>query len=200
MVCASACFQSGALKGFFECIANPKFLKYLNIDPKSVESVLNSDFNCGYLAAIFTVAGLLILLLVIKIFLFFIFRTRKCSRVVIPAPEGNLTVSRAAIESVIRNDLAQYKELTIRKMLLYRTGKNYSIRLCCQFDSEGEGMPELTGKINPRIREVLKDLFGMERIRNIDICVEKIRENDDEAGNDFDEPSGNRYGNVVTGI
>ena len=50
------------------------------------------------------------------------------------------------------------------------------------------------------IREVLKDLFGMERIRNIDICVEKIRENDDEAGNDFDEPSGNRYGNVVTGI
>ena len=188
------------MKSFLEFIANPKFLKYFNLDPKTVESVLNSDFNCGYLAAILTVAGLLILLLIIKIFLFFIFRTRKCSRVVISAPEGDLTVSRAAIESVIRNDLAQYKELVIRKMLLYRTGKNYSIRLCCQFDSEGQGMPELTGKVNSRIRELMKDLFGMERIKNIDICVEKIRENDNDADQDFDEPADSRYGNVVTGI
>lgn len=187
MTCPTSNIASGAVQKTMEFFACPEFLKFFNIKPETVDKVLQSDFNCGFIAALAVVVLLLVLLLVVRILLFFIFRTRRCSKVLVPSADGDLVVTRKAIESVVRAELANFTQITVRKLILYRSGKKYSLKLCCMFSSHGVGLPEITQELKPRIQEIMNKLFGINTMTGISICIERMKEDDADEEEDTPE-------------
>ena len=133
MACPTQCVNAGAVQKVMEFFACPEFLKIFNIKPETFDKILQSDFNCGFIAALAFVVFLLLVLLVIRLLLFLVFRTRRCGKVIVPSRDGNLIVTRKAIESVVRAELAGFSQIIVRKLVLYRRGKKYSLALYCQF-------------------------------------------------------------------
>ncbi len=182
MACPTANAASGAVQKTMEFFACPEFLKFFNIKPETVDKVLQSDFNCGFISALAVVVLLLLLLLAVRILFFFIFRTRRCNKVLVPSADGDLVVTRKAIESVVRAELASFTQITVRKLVLYRRGKKYSLKLFCLFANDGVGLPEITQKLKPRVQEVMNKLFGIDTMTGISICIERMKDDEDEEG------------------
>ena len=174
------CAKAECVQKVFEFFARPEFLKLFNIKPETAEKILQSDFNCGYLAALATVFIILVLLLVIRILFYLIFRQKRCSKISIPSSDGELVVTRKAIETVVRKELGCFSQIEVRKLLLYRKNNQYSMRLYCLFSREGSGMPEITQELKPRLKEVMSKLFGIDTLNDISICIERLKEADDE--------------------
>lgn len=182
MACPTANAASGAVQKTMEFFACPEFLKIFNIKPETVDKVLQSDFNCGFISALAVVVLLLLLLLAVRILFFFIFRTRRCNKVLVPSSDGDLIVTRKAIESVVRAELAKFTQISVRKLVLYRRGKKYSLKLYCLFASDGAGLPEITQEMKNRIQEVMNKLFGINTMTGISICIERMKDDEDEEG------------------
>ncbi|MBR1953386.1 MAG: hypothetical protein IKA32_12455 [Lentisphaeria bacterium] len=200
MACPTSNIASGAAQKMMEFFACPEFLKFFNIKPETVDKVLQSDFNCGFISALAVVVLLFVLLLVVRILLFFIFRTRRCSKVLVPSADGDLVVTRKAIESVVRAELANFAQITVRKLILYRSGKKYSLKLCCLFSSDGVGLPEITQELKKRIQEVMNKLFGIETMTGISICIERMKEDDTDGEEDSPEVVVTEPKNVDSGF
>jgi hypothetical protein len=173
--------NSGAVQKVMEFFACPEFLKFFNIKPETFDRVLQSDFNCGFIAALAFIVFVLLLLLVIRFLLFLVFRTRRCGKVVVPSPDGNLIVTRKAIESVVRAELSGFPQIFVRKLVLYRKGKKYSLALYCLFSKEGAGMPEIAHELKGRIKEVMNKLFGIDTMSEVSICIERLKDGEDDA-------------------
>lgn len=182
MACPTASAAPGAVQKTMEFFACPEFLKFFNIKPETVDKVLQSDFNCGFISALAVVVLLLLLLLAVRILFFFIFRTRRCNKVLVPSADGDLVVTRKAIESVVRAELTSFIQITVRKLVLYRRGKKYSLKLFCLFANDGVGLPEITQKLKPRVQEVMNKLFGIDTMTGISICIERMKDDEDEEG------------------
>jgi hypothetical protein len=101
--------------------------------------------------------------------------------------DGTLIVTRKAIESVIRAELAAFSQISVRKLVLYRKGKAYSLKLYCQFARDGVGMPEIAQQLTPRLKEVMNRLFGIDTMNKIDIIIERLKSDDDDT--EADEPA-----------
>ena len=185
MACPTQCVNAGAVQKVMEFFACPEFLKIFNIKPETFDKILQSDFNCGFIAALAFVVFVLLVLLVIRLLLFLVVRTRRCGKVIVPSRDGNLIVTRKAIESVVRAELAGFSQIIVRKLVLYRRGKKYSLALYCQFSKEGTGMPEIAQDLKVRIKEVMNKLFGIDTMNEVSICIEQLK--DDENAADFDE-------------
>ena len=182
MACPTPNAASGAVQKTMEYVVCPEFLKFFNINSETVDKVLQSDFNCGFISALAVVVLLLLLLLAVRILFFFIFRTRRCNKVLVPSADGDLVVTRKAIESVVRAELASFTQITVRKLVLYRRGKKYSLKLFCLFANDGVGLPEITQKLKPRVQEVMNKLFGIDTMTGISICIERMKDDEDEEG------------------
>jgi hypothetical protein len=176
----TVCADTGTVHKAMEFIACPEFLKFFNIKPETVDKVLQSDFNCGFISALAVVVLLLLLLLAVRILFFFIFRTRRCNKVLVPSADGDLVVTRKAIESVVRAELAKFTQMSVRKLVLYRRGKKYSLKLYCLFANDGVGLPEITQEMKARIQEVMNKLFGIDTMTGISICIERMKDDEDE--------------------
>ena len=98
----------------------------------------------------------------------FVFRRRRCSQIVVSTPAGNLTISRNVIEGTARRVLRDIGELDVRRIRLYRKGKNYSLLLCCTFFDGGKSVPDIAEGIRNEIRDTLQNLFGIKTLRRID--------------------------------
>ena len=203
MVLASCCFSS-AVRKCFSFLACPEFLGFFNIKPERLEEILRSDFNCGYIAALSTVAAILLLFLLLRFILWLFFRTRRCGIVVVPSENGELTVTRNAVESVVRDEVESFPQIYLRKLLLFRRGGVYRLKLFCRFERGAEGMPDIASRIRTRLNEVMLQQFGIDSIKDISICVERLKESDgDGDGDGQDGVSGDApvdYSHVISGF
>lgn len=138
--------------------------------------LFNNDFNIGYAMGVGLVIGLLILLVIFRIVLRLVFRRHRCSSIVVPDAEGELIISCEAVEKAVRSVLENFKELDIRRIRLYRQGKNYQLLLYCAFIGGGKGLPELSGEIRPRLIETLERLFGIHSLRKVRFRIDTLEE------------------------
>lgn len=152
-------------------------------DPRAWKTLLESDFNRGYLAALALVLALVVALLILKFIVFLIFRTRRASSVTVKSPDGDIVVSRDALEEAITRELEQYPELYLRKLRMFRRGKEYILALFCEFRGTS-GVPDVAERLRPQLKERLKQLFGLEALRSIRIVVEKLAVPIAERGSD----------------
>ena len=143
-------------------------------DPEFWRQLLSSDFNRGYAAAIGLVFALRLLLLIVKIIFKLIFRTRRCGAIPVHCPTGDLVVSRSAIENAARQVLAEFPQLAVRRIMLYRRGKRFSMTLCCSFSAEGKGLPAISDEVKPRMLEMLHRVFGIDTLQEIRFQIEAL--------------------------
>ena len=196
MVFASCCFSS-AVRECFSFLAS-EFLGLFGIRPEILDEILQSDFNCGYIAALATVAAVLLLFLLLHFILWLFFRTRRCGVVVVPSENGELTMTRNAVESVVREEVESFHQIYLRKLLLFRRGSTYRLKLFCRFERGAEGMPDIASRIRTRLTEVMLQQFGIDSIKDISICVERLKESDGDGPSGGDDPVD--YSHVVSGF
>lgn len=137
------------------------------------KTLLEGDFNRGYLTGAGFVLALLLLCVVVRLILMLVFRRRRCGQIVVPASAGDVTISHNVVEGTARKVLRDICELDVRRIRLYRKGKSYSLLLCCTFFCGGKGIPEIADEIRGEIRETLQQLFGIKTLQRIDIRVEE---------------------------
>lgn len=142
-------------------------------DPRTWERLLASDFNRGYLAALALVLALILVLMILKLMWFIAFRTRRASTVTVTHPDGDIVVSREAIFEAVSRELFDYPELRLRKLRLFRRGKYYMLTLLCEFRG-ASGIPGMAEELKSRLRERLKQLFGLENLKSVKIVIEKL--------------------------
>ena len=124
-------------------------------------SLTADNFSAGYLTGAGFVVGLLLLLLILRLLLKLCFRTRRASSVLVPCPDGEISISRVAVEAAARQVMIEFPQIAVRKIQLYRDRKRYFLRLCCSFSPGEQGLPEIVEQIKPRMIEKLLKVFGI---------------------------------------
>ncbi len=145
------------------------------------QNLLRSDFNRGYLCALALVAALIVVLMILRFIWWLIFRERGCSKLTIRRSDGDIVVSRIAICAAIDGALKGLTALKVRKLRIFRRGRNYSITLLSSFDGTGS-VAELVEQVKPLVTATLRDTFGIENVRRVKVVIETLENDDEEDG------------------
>jgi hypothetical protein len=144
-------------------------------------TLLGSDFNRGYMAALLLILILFLILIAVRFVVYLFFRTRKCKAVIIPDSQGDVTISRTAVENAVRKTISACPELELRALKLYRKGNSYALNLHCVLDgSHGTSFSSLVENLRPALQEMLKNTFGITRLRKIRFILEEYEAAHDE--------------------
>ncbi|MBR2510107.1 MAG: alkaline shock response membrane anchor protein AmaP [Lentisphaeria bacterium] len=150
------------------------FCQYYDYFCNFIKSLNANDFNKGYAAGIGVVFLVLLILLVIRLIFKIIFRRRKCSEIIAPAADGDVTISLAALEDTVRGELASFPSVKVNKIRLYRIRHKYQLNLICEYDGKDGGLPELTQKIKKSVKDMAHDFFGIDSLRKINLKFERL--------------------------
>ena len=143
------------------------YLKAL-IDPAWWKTLLGSDFNRGFIAALCVILVLMILLMLLRAVIGLIFRTRRCSGIEVKRNDGSTFVSRDVIFSVVGRELADYPALHAEKIVLTRRGAHYQLTIHCSYLlSDQSGIPAFCDEFKPRLRSALEKGFGINTLDQI---------------------------------
>lgn len=156
---------------FFEDLCTVEFWRQLT----------ENDFERGYLTGVGLALLLLLALLVLRLILKLMFRNRRSGVVVVSRADGDLVISRDAVESSARHVLNAFPQLDVRRIQLYRKGKRYSMTLICGYSAGEAGIPELAEKLKPMLLEKFRTMFGIEHLSAIRIRVEELVSEDEES-------------------
>jgi hypothetical protein len=136
------------------------------------------DFNMGFLSAITVILAILFILLVLRLIVAFVFRTRRCGGVTINGANGDIFISNSAITSLIRSLENEFKFVEIDKVRLYTRNKQQFLNIQIDFDASGGGLPPLSADLQNRALAVLKGVFGIESINKVHITLRNITINE----------------------
>ena len=135
--------------------------------------LFDSEFDRGYMTALLLVLVVIAVLLMFRFFIYLLFRTRSCKTIVIPDPQGEVTITKSAVESAVHNRLVQYPQLSVADLKLFRRGKSYMLRVHCSFDgSQGNGFFALVEEVRPALLDTLRDTFGINNLKKIRFVLE----------------------------
>lgn len=152
-------------------------LKILN-DPQWWRSLLGSDFNQGFMAALALILGLMIVLFVIRCIIKLVFRTHRCNVVVVKRQDGDTMVSKDVIAGVIERELAVYPAVRAGKIVLSRRGSSYQITIYCDYLlNDQSGIPAFCDEFKPRLCEALKKSFGIDELDKVKFWILSSGEN-----------------------
>ena len=150
-----------------------------------VRSVLSNDFKCGYAAATLVFILIILAVIIAKLLIYMIFRTPKCSEVVVKNASGNLVISSRVISSLVGRELSATGRFEDVKVILREKGKKYLICIRASY-AEGEvGLPEISESLKPQILELLKNQFGIDNVLSITFSVDRLAENSEDADTGF---------------
>ena len=139
------------------------------------------EFSRGALCAAGVFLAILIFYWILKIIIFCKFGRRRCSTVMVSREHGDIVISADAVSAALRSELKQFCELDIRRILLFRKRKIYSVEIRCALvnNADNRGLPELHSLIEPLIKKRMADIFGLTEIDRIVLKVERSRDYDD---------------------
>lgn len=148
--------------------------KYFS-DLAAWRELLAGDFNRGYLSGVLLVLAVVVLLLVIRLVVGFIFRTRRVRSMVVPAADGEVMISRDAVVAAVEGMLTGFPELMIDSLKIYRRGGVYSLLLHCRFRvTESAVFPEVAQKMKETVFAGMQKQFGVENLRKIRIVLTEL--------------------------
>ena len=76
-----------------------KFSELLSLD--MWKAVLSNDFNRGYIMALAFMVSLFILLFMLKLFFFIVFRKKRASKIVVPGNNGDMIIAHNAVAKTV---------------------------------------------------------------------------------------------------
>ena len=148
--------------------------KYFS-DLSAWRDLLAGDFNRGYLSGVVLVLAVVLLILVIRIVLSFIFRNRRVRSIVVPATDGEVMISQNAVIAAVESMLAGFPELLVDSVKIYRKGRMYSFLLHCRFQAgEAAVFPDVAQKMKEAVFAGMREQFGVENLRKIRIVLTEL--------------------------
>ena len=127
-------------------------------------------FQYGYLAG----AAVSVLVLILLFFLILLLRSQaKCKGVLLSSSGGSLYISASAIADLVKSAEKDFPELQILKTVLTEKKDFHTLELRVNFPPE-EGtspLPVIADSLREKIFAKLKDTFGIESVREINIEV-----------------------------
>lgn len=151
--------------------------KYFS-DLSAWQDLLAGDFNRGYLSGVVLVLAVVLLLLLIRILLSFIFRNRRVRSIVVPASDGEVMISQNAVVAAVGGMLAGFPELIVDSLKIYRKGRMYSLLLHCRFQvGEAAVFPDVAQKMKEAVFAGMREQFGVDNLRRIRIVLTELEGN-----------------------
>ena len=148
--------------------------KYFS-DLSAWRDLLAGDFNRGYLSGVMLVLAVVLLLLVIRIVLSFIFRNRRVRSIVVPASDGEVMITQNAVIAAVESMLAAFPELLIDSLKIYRKGRVYSLLLHCRFQvGDAAVFPDVAQKMKETVFAGMREQFGVDNLRKIRIVLTEL--------------------------
>lgn len=142
-------------------------------DPQWWRALLGSDFNQGFMAALALILALMVILLILRGIIGLMFRTRRCSCVVVRRSDGDTVVSRDTLEALVNRELALYPAIRSTRLLLTRRRGAYQVTIYCEYLlSDHSGIPAFCDEFKPKLQEALKRSFGFTELSGIRLWVE----------------------------
>lgn len=148
--------------------------QYSDFFCKLFKSMNANDFSKGYACGVGMFFIVLLILIILLIIIKIIFRRRRCSEIIAPSSDGDVTISVSAIEDTVRAELNNFPSVKVNKIRLYRIRKKYQINLVCEYDGKEGGLPDITQKMKKAISDMAVDFFGISSIRKINLKFERL--------------------------
>lgn len=148
------------------------FLKVLS-DPQWWRTLLGSDFNRGFMAALALILLLMVIMMLIRAILRLVFGTRRCSTVVVRRADGDTVISRDTVAALVNRELANYPAIRSDKIVLTRRRNVYQLTIHCEYLlSDQTGIPAFCDEFKPKLRDSLVKSFGIAAISGIRLWVD----------------------------
>ena len=165
-------------------------MKFLNVlsDPQWWRTLLGSDFNQGFMAALALILALMLVLLLIRGILRLVFGTRRCSSVVVRRADGDTIISRDTVAALVNRELAHYPAIRSDRIVLTRRRGVYQLTIYCEYLlSDQTGLPAFCDEFKPKLQQALAKSFGITDITGIRLWVDTVP-NDDFPPSRHEEP------------
>ena len=125
------------------------------------------NFKAGYFTGVSLVLGLMLLWAVVKLIRYHRSK-RRLREIVIPGAKGDLIVSVAAINDLVKLVVYEkFKHVNIDKIALWKTPRGIEMELRGVFKLDGDHLPDLSNEMRDEIFKTLEDKFGISSIRRI---------------------------------
>ena len=147
-----------------------------------------NDFYKGMIVA---AGGLILLMILLKFFHLIIRlcrRNKRCSIVTLQQQGGNISVSVSAISAAVISELEKFRQLEIRKVLLYKNKEHYivTIRGTYHAGNNDEGVGKLAEELKAQLSISLKKLLGLDNVSEINLLIENFEPAEkDESENKY---------------
>ena len=166
------------MKDFFN-----RFLEWFSRDT-FVADLCSNEFARGVIVGAVLAA---LILLVIQLFLLIFFRRKAVSNIKVKSDFGTVEINASAVTNVIKAAAKSIESLEISKIRIYERGSDLDIVLRAVMDASGKTTPALMEKLTVILRQQMKDVFGVENIRDVKLVITSCKNcADDEEFEDFD--------------
>lgn len=136
------------------------------------KELLAGDFERGYLTGVLLVLTIVVVMLLLRIVLGIVFRTRRARAIVVSAPDGDVQIAREAVSAAVDSMLTGFPELSLDSLKIYRRGRRrYSLLLECRFLGGGNTFPDIVARLKETIFEGMKKQFGITALDRIRIVL-----------------------------
>jgi len=136
------------------------------------DSVMSMYSACPFLTgialgAVACALASLFFLLLVRLFC----GTSKVSAFSYPVPNGLITVRASAVTSLIFSLEKDFSELAVISAGLYRKKDLVSLKVVVDYRQGARPFPEVVSLFQQSVLEKLKDSFGIETVKEIEVCM-----------------------------
>lgn len=135
-----------------------------------------TEFQKGATVAGVTIFSLILLYAVVRMLLSLHFGRQRCTEITVEQEHGRIVIAKDAIEAALRCELARFRELNVRKIVLFYYKKSYQMEIYASYNSS-ESEANLVGlfaSIRPLLLEKLRQLFGVDSLEDLVLKVERF--------------------------
>ena len=156
--------------------------------------IAERPFSCGVLTGFAAAFAILLFLLL----LFFVFRSRKLRRIIIPCEGGDLRIDMKAVQDAVRSIAENFPAFDVRRVGLY--GKQDAVELEVAMDFKGcdgsVSISDLSVQFRAAVARMMTETFGMEKPARIGLVILRSGADIPVSG---EEPESGKYSEASAG-
>lgn len=133
-----------------------------------------TDFQCGYFAGVLVALVTILFLMLLRIIIGIIFSSSRCRSITIVSPDGDMEIAADAISDLVKSLQPEFPNIVFDKLKMFQYGKKQVIQLQVSFNTANGGMPGQFDTLKGRVRDVLRETFGIVSIRKVSVCCHRV--------------------------
>lgn len=135
-----------------------------------------TEFQKGATVAGITIFSLILLYALLRLLLSLRFGRQRCAEITVEQEHGRIVIAKDAIEAALRCELERFRELSVRKIVLFKYKQSYQLEIYAAYNN-GESEANLVGLfagIRPMLLEKMHSFFGVDSLEDLALKVERF--------------------------